>query len=463
VRVFAWAALVLTLLGAAPALALEVEIDSDTSFQAYDVRAFGAGAFHARRRFLSRLSLRLSHAFTEPDEDGRVVRLIVDAQLRLDQDFGETCLVDSDLCIRAVDEEDPSTWQPLAADTRVDLPSIAAEVNGLPLGISGRIGRQLLLDEIGFARFDGARMSAAPIHWIDVDVYGGLLVRGTSIAGTPRSDPQGSIRLGTERDVPWAEPPSDTWIVGASVEGNAGRWLRLRFGARHLWEEDGAVATRVSGALSSSPTDWLRLSCSAVLDVLTAEFIDALAEIAVGDRALTVRATLEHHEPRFDPGTVWAWFSAAPIDQLSIGARWLVSEQVELGGSLRGRRAELETQEEDDLDAGVEAYARARWEGFHFSVSGFAWSGSLGPVAGVTLEIARPFLPWLELAIDASVWHFDDPLRDDLYGTVVSESVSGTIRLSPETLLFLELSHAASRVVGHRFRGMIALRVDTWR
>lgn len=448
---------------ASPAAAFEIEIDSDTSFQAYEVRAFGAGAFHARRRLYSRLSLRMAHAFTEPDDDGRIVRVIVDAQLRLDQDFGETCLVDSDLCIRAVDEDDPSTWQPLASDTRVDVPSLAAEVDGLPLGISARVGRQLLLDEIGFMRFDGARASSAPVRWIEIDAYGGLLVRGTSIGGTPRSDPQGSIRLDTEREVPWADPPIDTWVAGASLEANAGQWLRARFGARHLWEEDGTVASRLSGALSSTPTDWLRLSCSAVLDLATEEFIDAAAEIAVGDRTVMMRAILEHHEPRFDPGTIWAWFVTAPIDQLSLGARWLATEDVEIGGSLRGRRAELETQEEDDLDAGFDAYLRAHWEGFHLTTSGFGWSGSLGPVAGVSLEITRRFFGWLELAIDASVWHFDDPSRADLYGTVVSESLSGTIRLSPETQIHLELTHAASRVVGHRFRGMLALRVDTWR
>jgi hypothetical protein len=35
--------------------------------------------------------------------------------------------------------------------------------------------------------------------------------------------------------------------------------------------------------------------------------------------------------------------------------------------------------------------------------------------------------------------------------------------VTPETIVFLEFSHAASRTVGNRFRGMIAIRVDTWR
>jgi hypothetical protein len=174
-----------------------------------------------------------------------------------------------------------------------------------------------------------------------------------------------------------------------------------------------------------------------------------------------VRGAIEHHEPRFDPGTIWAWFSAVPIDQAQIGLRWLASPDVELGGSVRGRRAELE--QGDDLDVGFDAYGRLRWEGFRIGASGFVWSGALGPLAGISLDVSRALFEWLELALDVSLWHFDDPMRDDLSGTVVSESLSGQIRLSRETLMFLELSHAASRVVGNRFRGMIALRVDTWR
>jgi hypothetical protein len=443
------------------AAAFDVELDTDTSFQVYEVRSQGARAFQARRRLFSRLGIRLSHAFTEPDAEGRVIRLNVDGQLRFDQDFGENCLVDAELCVRAVDASDPSVWQPLAADTVLDVPSLWAEVNGLPLGFTARAGRQLVLDTIGFARFDGVRAGAAPLRWVELEAYAGLLVRGTSIAGTSRSDPQGSIRLDTEMRVPWAAPPSDTWVAGAAIAGNAGAPMRLRLAFRQMWDGDGDVVSRLSASVSSSPTEWLSISAYGVLDLLTVEIIDAVLEASAGDRTLTVRAAIEHHEPRFDPGTVWAWFYAAPVDRAELGVRWLASEYLELGGALRGRRTELAQSE--DLDVGGEVYARAQWEGFRFGGSGFVWSGALGPLAGVALEVSRPFMPWLEVALDVSLWHFDDPSREDLYGAVVSESLSGTFRLSPETVVFLELTHAASRVVGHRFRGMLALRVDTWR
>ena len=54
------------------------------------------------------------------------------AQLRMEQEFGPTCLLDRELCVNATDATDPGAWQPLAVDTRLDVPSVWAEVSGLP-------------------------------------------------------------------------------------------------------------------------------------------------------------------------------------------------------------------------------------------------------------------------------------------------------------------------------------------
>lgn len=446
------------------AAALDFELDTDTSFQVYEVRALGARAFMARRRLLSRLALRVAHDLEEPDDEGRVLRITADVQLRLEQEFGETCLLDRDLCVSAIDADDPSAWQPLAADTRLDVPAVWAQIEGLPLGTSARLGRQLVLDEIGFARVDGLRVEVAPLRWIRAEAIAGLLVRGTSLAATPRSELPGEIRLDTgDRVVPWADPPVDTWVAGASLSANAGRWLSVRLALRHMWEPDGTVLSRVSAAAASTPTSWLRLDASGVLDLLTEEVIRAAARVVVGEEELQVRAGVERHVPRFDPGSIWAWFAVAPIDQAELGASWRASPDVSLGGSLRGRRAELGGTQGDDLDAGVDGWLRARIEGFRLGGSGFVWSGALGPLAGVSVDIARPLFGWLELALDVSVWHFDDPNRAALYGTVLSEVLSARFRLTRETLLFAEVQHATSRVVGHRFRAVLALRVDTWR
>lgn len=453
--------LVLALPGAAHAF--DVHLDADTSFQVYEVRSPGARALMARRRLLSRLGIRVTEDLTEPDDEGSAIRLAAGAQLRLEQEFGETCLLDRDLCVNATDADDPGAWQPLAADTRVDIPSVWVELSGLPLGTSARIGRQLVLDTIGFARFDGGRVRVVPSSWFRLDAYGGLLVRGTSLGATTRSEVPGAIRLADAARVPWALDGVDTYVAGANVSGGPGRWLQASFGLRQMWEEDGDVFSRLSGAISSQPATWLRLDAGAVWDLLTSEPIEASARASVGQDDVMVRAGLSRHVPRFDPGTIWAWFTAAPLIQGELGIRWQVSGDLSFGGALRGRHAELGQPWADDLDAGIDGWLSARWEGFRLGVAGFSWTGALGPLAGVSLDLSRRFLGFFELGLDVSVWHFDDPNRRDLYGTVLSEALEARIRLSPETLVLVEVQHATSRVVGHRFRGILALRVETWR
>ena len=466
----AWRALLVLVWGGSLATtssagAFDVQLDSDTTFQVYEVRSVSARAFTARRRLLSRLSLRIAHDLEEPDDDGRVIRLTSEVQLRLEQEFGETCLLGRDFCVNATDSDDPGAWQPLAADTRLDVPAVWVQVDGLPLGLSARLGRQLVLDEIGFARVDGLRLRVAPLHWLSAEVVGGLLVRGTSLVGTPRSELVGAVRLDdqTADRVRWVDPGVDTWVVGAALEGGPGRWLQLRLALRHMWELDGDVMSRVSASASSQPVPWLRLDGGGVFDLMTEEIIKASGRVSVGDETLRVRAGVSRHVPRFDQGTIWAWFSAAPLDQAELGATWRASPDVSFGGALRGRRAELGEPYGDDLDAGVDGWFRARWEGFRFGASAFVWSGALGPLAGSQVDVTRRVFGWLELALNISVWHFDDPHRVENYGTVLSEVVSARFRASRETLILIDLQHATNRLVGHRFRGVLAVRVDTWR
>ncbi|MBX3271579.1 MAG: hypothetical protein KF729_15040 [Sandaracinaceae bacterium] len=462
-RLVRGSAFALTLSLATPAAAFDVRIDSDTSFQVYEVRSPGARAFMARRRLLSHLALTVGQDLTERRDDGTAIRFAAGAQLRLEQEFGETCLVDRDLCVRATDAEDPGAWQPLAADTRLDVPAVWAEISGLPLGTSARVGRQLVLDALGFARFDGASARVMPASWIRVEALAGWLVRGTTIAGTARSDPQGALRLASAVDVPWAEPGVDSWVAGASVAGGPGRALQASATFRHAWEPGGAVISRLGGALSSQPLSWLRLDAVGVWDFLTAELIEASARTSLGDGPLRVHAGASRHVPRFDPGTIWAWFAVAPIAQAELSVDWTVTADFAMGGALRGRHAELGDRQTDDLDGGLDGWVRGRWEGFELSVSGFGWSGALGPLAGVSLDVRRRFFGFIEIALDVSVWHFDDPNRADLYGAVVSEVLEARFRVTNEVLVVAEVQHAASRVIGHRFRGVLALRVETWR
>jgi hypothetical protein len=453
-----------TLFEASVAGAVDVEVDSDLSFQVYEVRTPGALAFLARRRFVGNLGLRLVEPLTEPDPHGRRIRIAATARLRLDQGFSDDCLVDGSLCLRATDRDARSQFQPLAADTRVDVPSLAVEVTGLPLDGAVRLGRQLRIDTIGFTRLDGLAISVQPLPQLAAEAYGGALVRGTSLAGSAQFDLQGNRYVPSaagDPDAPLLDPHRDAWVVGGTLRASLGPAFGAAIDARYAWDTRGELLRRASLALTSSPHEALRLDAQGTLDLLDLEVISALASAELRLAAVTLRASVDHQVPRFDPSTIWAWFDAAPVQSVRLGASARVSGDLEIGGALRGRR--VERSPDEDLDGGLELHARTRIEGLSLAASGFAWSGALGPVAGVALEGSRSVIQGVSVEAQLSVWQFDDPLRDQSYGTVVSTIVGARWAIMEQALLVLELQHAHSRNVGHRFRGMLVLSVMTWR
>ena len=444
--------------------ALDVEVDSDLSFQVYEVRAPDASVFLARRRFVGNLGVRLVEPLTEPDALGRRVRLVVGARLRLDQGFSDDCLLDGSMCVRATDREARVEYQPLAADTRVDVPALTAEVTGLPLDGSVRLGRQLRVDTIGFTRFDGLALAVQPLPALGTEVFGGALVRGTSLAGSSQFDLQGTRYVPSANAVlgpAIVDPHSDAFVVGAAMRASAGPIFGASIDARYAWDGRGELMRRAGLALSSVPHEQVRLDAQGTLDLLDLELISALVSTEVRLAPVTLRVSFDHQVPRFDPSTIWAWFDAAPVQQVRLGATARVTDDLEIGGSLRGRR--VERSPDEDFDAGLELHAQTRIEGLRIGASGFAWSGALGPVAGVALEASRTLVEGISLEGQLSVWHFDDPLRAESYGTVVSTILSGRWAITPQSVILLEVQHAHSRSVGHRFRGMVFLQVTTWR
>ncbi len=445
----------------------DVRVESDTAFQVYEVRSPGTAALLARRRLVQSLGMTWARPLDDDEGGGQLVpRLAASLRLRLDQDFGEDCLIDRDLCYAATRSGDPAFYQPLADDTEVDATEAWVEVNGLPLGARVRAGRHLRFDNLGFVRMDGATGRVEPAPWVAAEVYAGALVRSTSLAGSDAFVPQGDPRLDLDVDperVPFVDPPDTTWLAGGSVELGRVRWARARVGFREVRESAGLVARRASVALASEPVDALRLEAAGVWDVLEKRWVDATAGLSIEPgRSVGVRATVERHVPVFDWGTIWAYFDRVPVDEARLGATWRVTDRLELGAAGRARRAAFEDRE-DEADLGVEGHVRARVAGFRLQVSGFSWGGDLGPVAAVLLDAARPLASWVLVELRASAWHFDDPLREGLYGTSLSEAAAVALEVTEATTLRLSLEHAYSRVVGNRFRALAALTFEVWR
>jgi hypothetical protein len=464
---------------ARPARADDVQVESDSAFQAYEVRSPGTSVFYTRRRLVTTLGLGWAHALAdEPSDDGRTPRLSATVRLRLTQEFGNTCLVARDLCVRATDPKDLAAYQPLARDTWVDLPTAYVEATGLPLGLDARLGRQLHYDVIGMLRADALRVRAEPWPWLAIEALGGLMVRDTTLGGSYAFEPIGAPRLDLAFEasrVPYVAPAATTPLAHVALELGRAAIVRGRVAYREVWELDqgeldgGIISRRASLSLASEPLEALRLEADGVLDLLdtgdlASRVISARAGVSVrASEALTVAARVERQVPRFDPGSIWAYFTVAPIAEAQLDASWRASDRVELGGTLRGRHAELSGNDGADVDVGAEGRARARFGRLTLGGSAFVWSGDLGPMAGVLADGSLRVTRDLRLEARVTVWHFDDANRPELYGATVSEVLGAEWQVGDATTALVELEHAASRVVGQRFRAVFALRIEAWR
>lgn len=443
-------------------------LEADTVFSAYEVRSPASPVSWDRTRLLQTLSFTYAREFAPGrfSGDGGPLRLVTSVDLRLEREFGDTCLVDRARCVQSTTVDDVGDYEVLANDGRIDAPAAWLELSGLPAGGRVRAGRTTVFGVIGPVRFDGGRLRVAPTEWLAAEAYGGLQVRSGTFLGNDAFAPPGSLRLDTPDDleperVPYVALPSRTWLVGGSVEVGRPQWARARVGFREVQDGDGAVARRLAVSLVSRPLRALRLSGSSVWDLYDGALIDAAGEVGLELGDVTTRVRLAYHEPRFDPGTIWAYFDTVPVSEAAVSTEWRATEHVRFGVGVRGRRADIDTRVE--LDAGVEGYAQLHFGLYRLEVDGSVFDGDLGPLATVNLVLARRFGRRVRLSLRGSVWHFDDPLRANLDGTSIAEAFMARIELTEITRVGFELEHAHNDVVGHRFRGMAFLLLRVWR
>lgn len=476
-RVIAFTATITAWIGAiclptSGALAWDAYVDAETRLAAYEVRSPGTTAFIARRRLVQSLELEYADALGDEDGTRRPPRLRVALRLRLDQDFGSTCFVRDDICVRATDARDRGNYLAIARDTAIDAPLIYAEVDNLPMRSRLRGGRQLLFDTLGFARIDGASARVEPFSWLAADVAGGLLVTRTSLAGSDAFALQGVPRFdldsGDRASAAYVAEPADPWLVSASIEVGPREVARARAVHRELVGGEGLLLRRTGFSLVSEPNDALRTEMAGVLDHLTSELIDAQASLRYETEEATFDAMLAHHVPRFDPSTIWAYFISAPVTDASMGVDWRVDEALALSTSLRGRRTDLDSDaraptEDDEIDIGMEAGARMRFGALRLEASGFGWVGQLSPFWGLRVDAMRPLGSKVSLEGRVSLWHFDEGMRDDYGAVILSESLGARVHLSKRTKVSVDLEHAYSRLTGQRFRLLAALSIEVWR
>jgi hypothetical protein len=444
----------------------DVRVDAETTLQAYDVTSPATQIVWARRRLTQTLGLGYVKQLADPDPDaGPPATVQVHLRLRLNQEFGSSCLASGALCFAIVDPQRRGSYTPLIHDDYIDLPYAFIETRDGPFGFSTRLGRQLHSDAIGFARVDGLSARVEPRAWLAFETVFGALVRNTSVAGTNAFVPSVLPRLDTssleQLRAPYLLPPVTTWIGAASAELGLERVLRARVSYRELAEAGGLLERRLGVGLASQPLPALRFAADGVIDMLALGLIDAQVSTNWTHDEWHTSLQLERHEPRFDPASIWAYFDTAPLWIASLrGARTLgPSFDAALGVS--GRRTELSAGAEHELGLdGMFSFHNPR---DNVSLSGFGWAGGTGPLWGGTLLASRRITLPIRLEAELSLMRIHDPLRPELTGVSIYELIGAYFAITAESELEITLSHAQSREAGQRFAVLAFLHLGAWR
>ncbi|MCB9624323.1 MAG: hypothetical protein H6723_13490 [Sandaracinus sp.] len=249
-------------------------------------------------------------------------------ELRLDQELGDVCeRAGDERCLREQDVASRRDFQVLARLTRLDLPEGYVEVRPPRADVRVRLGRQILADAAGFLRLDGGRATASAHPLVSVDVFGGLYAQETSFAGSDGYALQGNLRfelpdaLADERAPLRRLARRARWVIGGTASVGDARVVKVDAIAREARDEGGDLAARRVGRRRAKPpaSSALGLRAHGLWDPTDGTLVDAVAEIeGLTPRGL-VRASARRVEPRFDLGSVWAFFDVVPTDQLSLG------------------------------------------------------------------------------------------------------------------------------------------------
>lgn len=461
IRCLCYSTLALALAWPALARGDEVWVRADSTMQIYDVGTPASTLRWERRRFVQTLVGRYARRLLVDQEP----RLEVVADVRIEQDFDRDCDPTLERCFPVTDSERPFDYNPLAVDSSLEARALYVRVSGLPVGGSAQLGRQLILGPIAMFRLDGLSAGVAPYDWLSLSVYGGQRVRSFSWWGTDTFAPSGSLRLRLEsgravEEIDFVAPPLTAWVVGGSLRLLPVRWARAELSFREVWDRDGLVERRGGLRFRWSLRSWLRLSAQGVAELTSLSLVHAASRIELDIDRVTFDLGVQRRRSAYDLGTIWAYFQAAPVDEVVVGARRR-SRSLSFGAGLRGRR--IDRGDESDHEIGVEAFGELRRGGWIVHLDGDFFAGDLGPLFSFSSGVERRFLDALDLRLGLSFWHFDDPMRSTLRGPSVAETLSGRLEISPVTHIGLDMQHSYNYLAGHRLRALGQLSVEVWR
>lgn len=478
--------------------AIEPELTSDSSAQAYDIRSPSGQTTLERTRFTSTLGVNLYDILGEDRIGRNGPELDFRARVRYDADYGVSGA-----------EGDPTNFQhfvPGLSDTAglVDLMYAYVEGRRYLHGVLGfKLGRQYMVDSLGWWSFDGAEVKATLPFWVAVEGYGGLEVRGGMPLSTARFESGGvwrGNRGGFDPSLyPQFQPADVAPAFGAAIESSGVTWLHSRLTYRRVYDT-GQVgltefananlppatydATRVSSdklgyAVEADLRKWGAIKGGLAYDLYNVAFSQIYGSIDVyPTKRLTLSVDYDYFAPTYDADSIWNFFASEPINDVSARASYVkdhfsasagVNARIfttdNSGGTATGLTPNLGTpaglypSNGHAFDEGGDLAARYKWGEGSVGLRAAADFGEAGDRVGGDLSGQRILETRYVFRGRLGVWQWNDKLRPDRDATNLGVMLGVGYRFAPRCQTMFEVQDDVNRLVGQRFRALLTLSV----
>lgn len=484
--------------------AMEPEATSDTAAQFYDVRSPTGETILNRRRLTTTLGLNAYDLLKTPPGDPKAPDLSLRIRLRYDADFGVPG--------SATDPAQTNSFVPGVSQGLVDVMYAYLEGRRFLKGWLGfKIGRQYLVDALGWWSFDGGELSLTTPYYLKAEVYGGLEQRGGMPLSTSRFESEG-IWTGSRQNFGPSlytsfQPVSLGPAVGAALESTGVTWIHGRLTYRRVYNNASSnVSEYESGVVSPAIyPEGLRISSErlgyamdadlggvagakggVVYDFYRAQITHAYGSIdGHFGQKVTVSADYDYYVPSFDGDSIFNFFAAEPMNDAGLRANVDVDRHLSIAAGGHVRVFDVQTAQFNPggtsyspspnynmmatyfptnghpFDEG--GYLNARWRTGETNIAlrGAGDFGDEGQRIGADLSGEHVFETRYVVRARAGVWEWKDDLRPDRDATTVNYVAAVGYRFAPRCQAMVDWEHDINRLVGQRFRLMLLLTLAT--
>lgn len=487
------------------ARAYDANVDATFDAQFYDVPNPYGGPLVRRRRYTETLGLRVYGL--EGAYDPKGPELFAIARLRLDADLGqdpaERSLYSTDFARSSNPNAiDTNRFVPGLSEAPLDIMTAYVEGRRYFGGLFGfRLGRQYVMDALGFWSFDGGLVRlTTPVHF-NVEAYGGFEQRGgLPMLATSRFEADGVYRgdrtsLGVNVWPSYLDEAKLAPAYGVAVESSGLDFLATRLTYRKVIDRDVVLVspfpdatgafTRLTGdRVSTERLGWAATATATDLGSTRAELVYDLYARRLSGAAgsldwfathdLDIGGDYDYFVPTFDGDSIWNWFAHFGTTTVRGRGRWNASRHWTFAATGGARRYVTEgdpaargvnpseTASLVDLLGTLEATFKQ--PEFRSGLRLTDESGDRGVRTGADLTLQRFFDrgTWEANGI-VSVYRFDDPLRENAAGAPIRDATSLTYVVGggyhpvPVFRAGAEWEHSMNDLVGHRFRALLTL------